>query len=317
MKKSETAAAPAAPAYPSPYAADVSTPEKCAALTERLWAHDASADTRIWPADRLSPDAGKKPFVFADKELYQSNVLIRDVLNPQFTFYPAPGAGPHPAVLVFPGGGYSVVCWNKEGTEVAQWLNALGFSAFVLIYRTDNPDGALCDAQRTMGLIRRDAGKFGIDPARLGVLGFSAGANLAVRLSTNWRARQYPRVDDADDFPCRPDFMMPIYPWDLRPRNNPATPWEGSRKTMELDAKYPIDGETPPSFTAQALDDFCEIETAVALDFALRKAGVPSEIRIYQNGGHGYGLRRLGHASDVWSCEASGWLAQFALPRGN
>lgn len=299
---------------PAQDAPDLSTPEKRAALIERLWAHDFATDVKIWPDGSFGPDAEERPFAFREKELRQDNVLIGDVKVPQFSFFPANGDGPRPAVAVFPGGGYNVICWNKEGTEIAQWLNMLGFSAFVLVYRTDDPDAALCDAQRTMGIVRRDAAKFGIDPARVGVIGFSAGANLAVRLATNWRNRAYNRIDGADDLPCRPDFMLPIYPWDLRPRNNPATPWDGSRKTFELDPKYPVDAETPPSFTAQALDDFCEPETAVALDLALRRAGVPSEIRIYRDGGHGYGLRRLGHASDTWSLEATGWLAKFIDP---
>ena len=309
-------AAGSAVAYPKPYAADVSTPKLRAQLTERLWAHDAAGDVRLWPANRLSAGADAKPFVFTEKELDQSNLVIGEIVNPQFTFFRAKGEGRRPAVVVFPGGGYHVLGWNKEGTEIAEWLNSLGFSAAVLLYRTDDRDGALCDAQRTMGILRRDAEKYGIDPRRLGVIGFSAGANLAVRLATNWRKRGYARVDDADDQPCRPDFMLPIYPWDIRPRKDPANPWKGWRKTVEIDtAVYPVDSETPPSFTIQALDDFCEIETAVGLDYALRKAGVKSEIRIYPKGGHGYGRRRLGTPCDVWSEEAVGWLAQFAVPR--
>jgi len=303
-----------ASAAPQNYAADVSTPEKRAALTERLWAHDTSTDVRIWPAERLKPDAEAKPFAFTEKELAQSNLVIGDVLNPQLSFFPANGEGRHPAAIVFPGGGYHVLGWNKEGTEIANWLNSLGFSAFVLLYRTDDRDGALADAQRAMGLIRRDAEKYGVDPTRIGVIGFSAGANLAVRLSTNWRKRMYERVDEADDLSCRPDFMLPIYPWDLRLRVRQR---KGGAKSMEIAAGYPIDAETPPSFTVQAVDDFCEVETAVALDFALRKAGVQSVARIYPNGGHGYGLRRLGKATDIWSCEAASWLAQFAVPKPN
>ncbi len=302
-------------AYPQPYAADASTPELRAALQERLWAHDGADDVRLWPVDRLPAGADVKPFVFTEKELDQSNLVIGEIVNPQFTFFRAKGEGRRPAVVVFPGGGYHVLGWNKEGTEIAAWLNGLGFSAAVLLYRTDDRDGALCDAQRTMGLLRRDAAKYGIDPRRLGVIGFSAGANLAVRLATNWRTRGYARVDDADDQSCRPDFMLPIYPWDLRPRLDPTTPWKRWQKTVELDVAYPVDAETPPSFTIQAQDDFCEIETAVGLDYALRKAGVKSEIRIYPSGGHGYGRRRLGTPCDVWSDEAAGWLAQFAVPR--
>ncbi|MCR5751554.1 MAG: alpha/beta hydrolase [Kiritimatiellae bacterium] len=303
-----------AAAYPAPYAADVSTPEKRAAKIEQLWTHDKASDVRIWPAERLKPEAVQKPFSLTEWELDQSNLVIGDVLNPQFSVFPAKGEGRCPAVLVFPGGGYHVLGWNKEGTEIAEWLNSLGFAAFVLLYRTDDRDGALADAQRTMGILRRDAAKYGIDPARLGVIGFSAGANLAVRLSTNWRSRTYEKVDDADDQPCRPDFMLPIYPWDIRPRLNPTDPWKGWEKTMALAKEYPVDSQTPPSFTIQSIDDMCEAETAVALDFVLRRAGVQSEIRIYPSGGHGYGLRRLGKPTDVWSYEAASWLARFAGP---
>ena len=109
----------------------------------------------------------------------------------------------------------------------------------------------------------------------------------------------------------RPDFQLPIYPWDIRTRIDPSTPWK-KWKGMELRAEYPVDAETPPAFIAQAKDDFCEIETTVAYDQYLRRAGVSSTARIYANGGHGYGLRRLGRASDVWSDEAAAWLAQFA-----
>ena len=307
-------AANAVVGYPAPYAADVSTPEKRAALTQRLWTHDLQTDVRLWPAERLKGEAGEKPLRFTANELHESNLIIGDILNPQFSFFPAKGDAPRPAVVVFPGGGYRVLGWNKEGTEVAKWFNAHGFSAFVLLYRTNDRDGALADAQRTMGIIRRDAAKYGIDSKRLGVIGFSAGANLAVRLSTNWRRRVYARVDDADDFPCRPDFMMPIYPWDLRPRKNPATPREGWKKTLEILPEYPVDAETPPAFIVQSKDDFCEIETALGLDLALRKAGVASAVRIYPDGGHGYGIRRLGRSTDAWSDEAAAWLAQFRLP---
>lgn len=301
--------------YPAPYAADVSTPEKKAALTEKLWQHDFASDVRIWPADRLPAGAMEKPYVFTENELFQSNLVIDDIINPQFSFFPAKGEGPHPAAVVFPGGGYFVLGWNKEGTEIAEWLNSIGFSAFVLLYRTDDRAGALTDAQRTMGLIRQNAEKYGIDPHRLGVIGFSAGANLAIALSTNWRTRGYPRVDAADDYCCRPDFTLPIYPWDIRPRLKADDPFNGGwAPTLEIRAEYPVDPETPPAFVGQAIDDFCQPETALAYVSALKRAGVDAELKIYPNGGHGFGFRRLGTACDVMRYDAANWLARFADP---
>ena len=277
--------------YPVRYCAVADTVEACQALIAELWKHDPSAETKLWPDGKVPLRANDRP--------------IKNL---------AAGAGPKPVVVILPGGGYFQLGWNKEGTEIAGWLNSIGFSAAVLLYRAPNQrDAALCDVQRTIGILRRDAAKYAIDPGRIGVIGFSAGANLAIRAATNWRKRLYARVDDADDFSCRPDFQLPIYPWDIRTRIDPSTPrkkWKG----MEIRAEYPVDAETPPAFIAQSLDDFCEVETAVAYDQRLRRAGVSSTARIYANGGHGYGLRRLGRASDVWPEEAAAWLAQFARP---
>ena len=289
-------------AYPAPWGVDASTPEKRAAIIEKFWKHDASADTVLWPEGKVPMQVSQKPFKFLEHELGQSNVVITDINVPQFTFFPAKGEGAKAVVVILPGGGYAQLGWNKEGTEIADWLNANGVSAAVLLYRAPHQrDAALCDVQRTIGLLRRDAKKYGIDPGKVGVIGFSAGANLAVRAATNWRTRRYERVDDADDFSCRPDFQLPIYPWDLLPK-----PGKGSAYTLKAD--YPVDRETPPAFIAQAQDDFCQIETSLAYYQALRNADVKSELHVYPSGGHGYGLRRLGTPCDAWSDAAALWL---------
>ena len=300
--------------YPVRYCAATDTVEACQVLIAELWKHDPSADTKLWPDGKVPLRDNDRPIKNLKHELWQRNLVVTDINDPFFTFFPAAGAGTKPVVVILPGGGYVQLGWNKEGTEIAGWLNSIGFSAAVLLYRAPNQrDAALCDVQRTIGILRRDAAKYAIDPGRIGVIGFSAGANLAIRAATNWRKRLYARVDDADDFSCRPDFQLPIYPWDIRTRIDPSTPWK-KWKGMEIRAEYPVDAETPPAFIAQSLDDFCEVETAVAYDQRLRRAGVSSTARIYANGGHGYGLRRLGRASDVWPEEAAAWLAQFARP---
>ena len=300
--------------YPARYCAAADTPEEKAKLIEELWRHDPAAETKLWPEGKVPMRRNDKPIKNLEHELWQRNLVVTDINDPFFTFFPAKGEGAKPVVVILPGGGYSQLGWNKEGTEVADWLNTIGFSAAVLLYRApDQRDAALCDVQRTIGILRRDAAKYSIDPGRVGVIGFSAGANLAIRASTNWRKRLYERVDDADDFPCRPDFQLPIYPWDIRTRIDPSTPWK-KWTGMEIRPEYPVDAETPPAFIAQSLDDFCEIETTVTYDQHLRRAGVSSTARIYANGGHGYGLRRTGRATDVWPEEAAAWLAQFARP---
>lgn len=301
-------------ARPEDYRLRYNTPEEAQAHIARLW-HPAEKDiTRLWPEGKVPLRKSDAPLKLLEKELNQSNVVATDVNDPFFVFYRAPEAGPRPVVVVLPGGGYSVLGLNKEGTEIAEWLNTLGFSAAVLVYRApDQRKAALCDLQRTIGILRARAADYNVDPGRIGVIGFSAGANLAVAAATNWRTRAYERVDAADDASCRPDFQMPIYPWDLLARNDPSTPWKGWRG-MTLRAEYPVDAETPPAFIAQAQDDFCRIETTVAYDYALRRAGVSSTAKIYPNGGHGYGRRRLDKATDIWSDEAAAWLARFARP---
>lgn len=300
--------------YPERYCADTSTPEVRQALIAELWKHDPAADTKLWPVGKVPLKANDRPIKNLEHELWQRNLVVTDINDPFFTFFPAAGEGAKPVVVILPGGGYSQLGWNKEGTEIADWLNTIGFSAAVLLYRAPNQrEAALCDVQRTIGLLRRDAAKYSIDPGRVGVIGFSAGANLAITASTNWRKRRYERVDDADDFSCRPDFQMPIYPWDIRTRNDPSSPWKGW-KGMDIRPEYPVDAETPPAFIAQSVDDFCEIQTTVTYDFHLRLAGVDSTARIYPNGGHGYGLRKVGRATDVWSDEAAAWLVRFARP---
>ena len=301
--------------YPVRYCADTDTPEAREALIVELWKHNPAADTKLWPEGKVPMKDNDRPLKKLEHELWQRNLVVTDINDPFFTFFPAKGDGARPVVVILPGGGYWQLGWNKEGTEIADWLNSLGFSAAVLLYRApDQRDAALCDVQRAIGILRRDAAKYGIDPGRIGVIGFSAGANLAIRASTNWRKRMYERVDDADDYSCRPDFQMPIYPWDIRHRRNPAKTGSGW-KGMDIRPEYPIDSETPPSFVAQSIDDFCEIETTVAYDWHLRQAGVDSTVRIYPDGGHGYGLRRTGKSVDTWSTEAAVWLGRFARPQ--
>lgn len=298
--------------YPAEYSGDVSTPEKRVALMSELWVKDAAKELiPVWPKGTLALSEGAAPYKLLENELHQRNLILGEVVEPHFAFFRAPGEGAKPMVVVFPGGAYHYLGWNKEGTEIAEWLNSLGFSAAVLLYRTDDRDAALSDAQRLIRILRSQADEYQIKPDKIGVIGFSAGANLAVRLSTNWRKSAYARIDEVDDVSCRPDFMLPIYPWDLRPRKNPANPWQGWLKTHELDAAYPVDAETPPAFIVQAEDDFCEVATAAGLSVALTKAGVANQVNLYSDGGHGYGRRILGHATDIWSHYAALWLAKF------
>lgn len=305
--------------YPIDYAADTNAPNWRAELKRKYW-HDASEEIRLWPEGKIPFHIHDAAHRLTDNELERSTLIVTDVNDPFYVYRRAPGDGVHPCVVVCPGGGYYVLAWNKEGEEIAEWLNGLGFDAAVLAYRVsgqDQRDGALSDAQRTIRLLRRDAAKLRIDPSRLGIIGFSAGANLAFRAGTNWERPIYAKVDDADDFSCRPDFMMPIYPWDVRTRTkvrSDGRPLEWKRTELDL-ARYPVSSVTPPCFTAQTLDDACDPWTATAIDFAMKRVGADCTLKLYQSGGHGYGLRMYGNLSDLWVFEATSWLARFVRTR--
>jgi len=264
---------------------------------------------KLWPGTPPGDQGGLPPEGDTTKDtdnLVAGRRLIRlgHVSEPTVTFFPAPadranGAG----VLVCPGGGYHILAWDLEGTEVCEWLNSLGVHAALLKYRVPkrperpNHAAALEDAQRAMGLLRRRAPELGLDAGRLGVLGFSAGGNLAAFLS-NTPQRTYPRVDAADDLPCRPDFAVLVYPAYLTDQD------QGDRVRPEL----PISTNTPPTFITITQDDPVRVETALGYAAGLQRGKVPFELHVHPRGGHGYGLRRTDNPATWWPERAGEWM---------
>jgi acetyl esterase/lipase len=243
----------------------------------------------------------------AKDNLIAGKPLIRlgNVSVPTLTLYKAKGArGPAPAVVVFPGGGYRILAIDLEGTEVCDWLNSAGITCVLLKYRVPDSgpypksSAALQDAQRALGIVRAHAAEWGIDPARVGVLGFSAGAHLAAALTTHFDQRLYPAVDAADTLSCRPDFAVIVYPGylALADKNFAANP--------EIDPT----ANTPPTFIVQAEDDPVHVENAVVYFLQLKNAKVPAELHIYAEGGHGYGLRRTALPVTTWPQSVETWL---------
>jgi acetyl esterase/lipase len=187
---------------------------------------------------------------------------------------------------------------------VCDWLTHRGIACIILKYRVPNSGPypksaqALEDAQRAMGLVRQHAAEWHIDPHRLGVLGFSAGAHLAAALSTHYAQRIYPTVDAADQQSCRPDFAAIIYPGYLA----------DSSKNMTFSPDIPVTAETPTTFILQAENDPVHVENAVQYFMALKQAKVPAELHIYAEGGHGYGLRRTSLPITAWPDLVDTWL---------
>lgn len=258
----------------------------------------------VWPQGQVPDQKGQSAYKVQDTK--GGIVRLTQVDIPELTFFPAAGEGVRPAVLVCPGGGYHILAYNHEGVEVAEALNKIGFSAFVLKYRCPSQrDAALMDAQRALSLIRSRADEWKVDPKRLGIMGFSAGANLTCRVSTHHRYRAYAAVDAADAFSCRPDFALPIYPWML-------VVGENKEKTLPLTLRgdFPVDETTPPAFIVQTEDDFAHVENALGYYAALKYAGVPAEMHIFPKGGHGYGMRPHGTDVDGWQNLAFTWLTR-------
>ena len=235
---------------------------------------------------------------------------ITNVTVPTLTVYPpAENRSSGAAVLVFPGGGYRILAWDLEGTEICEWLNSIGVTGVLVKYRVPMREGQpryvppLQDAQRAIGMVRAHAKEWKIDPKRVGVLGFSAGAHLAAALSTNYDERRYPRVDESDSQSCRPDFAVLIYPGGVVPRDSD-----------KLSSELRVTSGTPPTFLVQAEDDPVRVENSLAYYAALKAAKVPAEMHLYPSGGHGYGLRPSEHAVTTWPARAADWMRSLGVP---
>jgi acetyl esterase/lipase len=213
-------------------------------------------------------------------------------------------------VLVCPGGGYKILAWDLEGTEVVEWLNSIGVNAALLKYRVPRRPGRapheapVQDVQRALGLIRQRAEEWEIDPARVGILGFSAGAHAAAVAGTSFEARTYEAIDDADKHSARPDFTLLIYPGYLVPKES---------TDMKLSPEIKVTAETPPAFLVMTQDDPVRVEGVYAYALALKNAKVPCEVHVYPNGGHGYGLRPSPATVTTWPARAEDWMRARGL----
>jgi acetyl esterase/lipase len=263
----------------------------------------------LWP--------GKPPGeVPAGEEKFSGRPGSRNLTNvshPTITVYrPTKDKDTGAAVVIAPGGGYNVLAWDHEGEAVAAWLNSLGVTGVLLKYRVPQPRtasrgslsfGPLQDAQRAIGLVRSKAKGWGVDPKRVGMLGFSAGGHLTALAASNFEKRGYEAVDDADKESCRPDFAVLVYPGGVVGRGGDLNP--GIRVTKE----------TPPSFFVHANNDPVSPENSVKMYLALKRAGVPAELHIYAAGGHGFGMRKSPLPVSTWPKRCEDWLrAQKIIP---
>lgn len=237
-----------------------------------------------------------------------SVLRLSGVSDPTITIYPASDeVATGAAIVVCPGGGYEILAYDLEGDEICQWLNEIGVTAVLLKYRVPRRTGLekhtapLQDVQRAISLVRSKAEELNLDPQRIGVMGFSAGAHLAAMASTSYDKRTYPEVDAADKLSCKPDFCLLVYPAYL----------DGPNFTIAPELK--VTAQTPPTMLVQTEDDKSYINSSLFYYYALKEAGVPATMHLYSKGGHGYGLRDTGNAVNEWPYRAEEWFMELGV----
>jgi acetyl esterase/lipase len=243
---------------------------------------------------------------------------ITNVTRPTIAvFRPTTATNTGTAIVICPGGGYWNLAWDLEGEEVAAWLNKLGVTGVVLKYRVprrpDEPErlpapGPLLDAQRAISIVRNRAAEWGIE--RVGIAGFSAGGHLALTTATRFDQRAYQPMDAIDEQSCRPDFAIAVYPGYLIEQNPAGV--ETNRNTLAPYIRIPAG--TPPIFLVHASDDqVAGPENSVVMYQALRQAGVMTELHIYAQGGHGFGVRASAQPCSTWPDRCADWMSSLGL----
>lgn len=258
----------------------------------------------VWPG--LAPgettrDIGET-LPFRPQEVPPVTRVVK-ISRPTYTVHPA--AAPNgTAAVILPGGGFGKVVPDKEGTEAADWLNQHGVTAFVVSYRTNEDKSVpgwvepLQDAQRMLSLVRAESARWNIDPKRVGLVGFSAGGQVAARLLSKPTERAYRRLDKVDATPFRPDFAILVYPWNIY-----SVADDGLADGISVSKK------NPPTFIVHTDDDRSSAVGAALYYADLRRLQIPAALHVYGNGGHGYGLRPVeGSQISSWPKHAAHWL---------
>ena len=275
-------------------------------LTLNVWPSKPPGETKELPpeADQTKPE---------DKLIAGRRIIkLGNVSTPQIAIYrPAPDKDTGASVVICPGGGHHILAYDLEGTEVATWLNEIGVTGIVLKYRVPfrNPDqrwqAAVQDAQRAMSLVRSKAAEWKLDPKRIGLLGFSAGGQVAGLTALFGNDRQYEPIDETDKTSCRPDFAVLIYPGGFEEKGQPK---------LRDDVVVKVTKDAPPMFFVHAYDDPVTALNTLLLAAELKKVGVSTEVHVYTTGGHGYGLRHVdGQPVTDWPQPCAVWMKTLRL----
>ena len=233
---------------------------------------------------------------------------ISNVSEPTLTFYPAPAEQNNGVtIIVNPGGGYNILAYNLEGSEICKRFNSHGINCVLVKYRVPRREGLekhtapLQDLQRAIAYTRSHAAEWNIDADKIGVMGFSAGAHLSAVASTNYGERTYPKIDSFDEVSLRPDFTILVYPAYL------------SGEHFSIAPELKVDANTPPTILIQTEDDRNYLDSSLFYYYALKEAKVPAAMHLYPSGGHGYGLRNTGHTVNEWPFRVLSWLRDIDM----
>lgn len=277
----------------------------------------------LWPEGRViqRPESDKPEEVGNGSRLVGGRpwTWASSVSRPTMTIYPPKGRNTRAAIVVLPGGGYQAVAMDLEGTEICDWITKQGATCIVLKYRVpqewhhDHVEEApkvqlpLQDAQRAIGLLRHRASSYGIDPHKIGVIGFSAGGHLTAAVS-NAEKRTYEPVDAADRESSRPDFAILLYPGHLWDETSPRT-------SLALSPWVEISAHAPPTLLIHSMNDPTDdVRHSMAYGLALHEVGVPVEMHLYAKGGHAFGMRRTSDSITwVWPELVEAWLTASAM----
>ena len=286
-------------------------------------ANAQSINVKIWPEKIPGAKNGQNYWPKPSEE----ERCITKISSPEMeVILPSEEKANGTAVLIFPGGGYGVVCLHHEGYDLARWFAERGVAGIVMKYRLpsdeimkDKSVGPLQDAQEAMRIIRRNATKWNINPAKIGVLGFSAGGHLASSISTHYNDKVY---ETKDKISARPDFSILIYPvisfdesiTHMGSRINLIGENPDAKLVKYFSNELQINKETPPAILIHSADDKAvPVQNSLRYFEALQKNNVPSELHVYQRGGHGYGMGIDGSTESAWPETCLNWMKAKGL----
>jgi acetyl esterase/lipase len=283
----------------------------------------------LWAENELTAIPQPESIVERSKDPAKPDRSIRAVSDPTLTVHlPDNATGPTPAVVICPGGGYGGLAIDKEGHDVARWLNTIGVAGIVLKYRLPRPDISkdqtpwpMRDASRAMRLVRSHAADWKIDPARVGIMGFSAGGHLAAMTATHFDAGKPGATEPIDRLSSRPDFVILLYPViSLIPpighggsRANLLGKTPDEKLVDYYSADLQVTPQTSPAFVVQTRDDPVKVGNSIQFDAAMQKAMVPCELHLFDIGGHGYGLGVHGGEVATWPKLCEEWMKRRGI----